>query len=131
MACPTSRTLCNNLIISQAVTFADSTLTINIPDGSYANGKKYCLVVAQDIPTTTTITANVVVTIGDSTTEYPLVNCNCTNVTAAEISSNTRYSTIVRTNISSGVFKLTGPICNCNNTSAAAALPITTTTTTT
>lgn len=131
MSCPTSKCLCENLIISQSVTFANNTLTINIPAGSYANGKKYCIIVAQNIPTTTTISANVVITIGNSTTAYPLVNCNCTNVNAYQIKTRKRYSAIVHTNIQSGVFKLTGSIgcncCSCGNN--ARALPITTTTT--
>lgn len=132
MSCPTSRCLCENLIISQSVTFTNDTLAINIPAGSYTNGKKYCIIVAQNIPTTTTISANVVITIGDDTTAYPLVNCNCTNVNACQIKTRKRYSTIVHTNIQSGVFKLTGSIgcncCSCDNN--AQALPITTATTT-
>ena len=59
--------LCDRLVISQAVTFADGTLTINLPAGSYGDGCEYCIVVAQTIPDTTTITAPVVVTIGDGT----------------------------------------------------------------
>lgn len=130
MSCPAVNSLCNNLIISQAVSFADSTLTINLPSGSYANGQRYCLVVAQDVPDTTTINANVVITIGSDTTTYPLINCDGTNVNACQISSRKRYSTVVRTNVQSGVFKLIGPVkcCVCNN--GAASLPISTTTTT-
>lgn len=82
MNCPTVHSLCDNLIISQAVSFSDSTLTINLPSGTYGNGDKYCLVVAQDIPDTTTINANVVITIGTDTTTYPLINCDGTNVNA-------------------------------------------------
>ena len=39
--------LCRRLVLSQSVTFANGTLTINIPAGSYANGERYCLVIAQ------------------------------------------------------------------------------------
>lgn len=126
MACSNVSSLCNNIVISQDVTFADGTLAINIPAGSYANGQKYCIVIAQEIPTDTTISANVVITIGDEDTTYPLVNCNGTNVQAAAIQPRTRYATRVATNIGSGVFKLLSNIncniCNCN--SAAPALPI-------
>ena len=45
--------LCRRLVLSQAVTFADGTLTINLPAGSYANGCRYCIVVAQAIPAET------------------------------------------------------------------------------
>ena len=76
MACKTSCKLCPHLVLSQSVTFANDTLTINIPAGSYAAGEKYCLVIAQALPDTTTINAPVVITIGAGTTAYPLTDCN-------------------------------------------------------
>ena len=130
MSCPTTKCLCDNLIISQNVTFTNGQLVINIPAGSYANNCKYCIVVAQSIPTTTTIAANVVITIGTSTTTYPLINCDCTNVNACQISSRKRYSVKVHTNIQSGVFKLLGPASCCQCRRGARALPVPTTTTT-
>ena len=129
MNCPTSKCLCERLILSQAVTFSDNNLIINIPAGSYADGEKYCIIIAQPIPTTTTIAANVVITIGTDTTTYPLLNCDCTNVKACQIKTRYRYSTIVHTDMQSGVFKLTGKLgCKscCQNIDS---LPIPTTTT--
>ena len=74
MACKNVCKLCDRLILSQAVTFTAGTgLVINIPAGSYSDCEKYCIVVAQTIPTTTTVAANVVITIGDDTTAYPLL----------------------------------------------------------
>ena len=67
MACKTSCQLCKRLVISQAVTFADGVLTINIPAGTYNNREKYCIVIAQTIPQAATITAPVVITIGAGT----------------------------------------------------------------
>lgn len=130
MACSNVGCLCNRLVFSQSVTFADDTLLIDIPAGSYGNGEKYCIVIAQDIPVETTIAADVAITIGgDTAITYPLVNCNCTNVQACSISTRTRYATRVATNIGEGVFKLLGNInCNrCNRNNAAPALPIITT----
>lgn len=127
MACKNNYCLCNRLVISESVSFADNTLTINIPAGAYENREKYCIIIAQDIPTETTISANVVITIGDDTTTYPLVNPNCTNVSACKLQSRTKYATRVFTNIQSGVFKLIEQI-SCNNCScgsgAAPSLPI-------
>ena len=134
MACRNNSCLCNRLVISDSVTFADDTLLIDIPAGSYENREKYCLIVAQDIPAETTIAADVAITIGgDTTTTYPLVNPNCTNVSACKITPRTKYATRVFTNIQSGVFKLIEPIscCNCNCSNGAAALPIPTTDATT
>lgn len=116
MACKNVCTLCRNLIISEAVTFADGTLTINLPAGSYNRGCKYCIVVAQTIPAATTITAPVVITIGTGTEEYPLVNGCCAPVTACAIRTRTKYSTVVATDAAGGTFKLLGrPACAPNN----------------
>lgn len=105
--------LCRRLVLSQSVTFTDGTLTINIPAGSYANGERYCLVIAQAIPAETTITAPVVITIGDGTVEYPLQNRCCAPVTACGIRTRTRYATVVATSPTGGVFKMLGsPACS-------------------
>lgn len=121
--------ICNKLIISSAVTFADNTLVINIPDGNYGDKCQYCIVVAQSIPDETTITAPVVVTIGDdTTTTYPLVNCDCTSVYACSINSRTRYSVCVHTDIASGVFKLLGkiPCSRCGSNLLSLPAPVVT-----
>ena len=108
MSCKTVCRLCDRLALSQAVTFADGTLTINLPAGSYANGEKYCIVIAQAIPEATTITAPVVITIGTGTEEYPLTNRCCAQVTACALRTRTRYSTVVSTSATGGTFKMLG-----------------------
>lgn len=116
MGCKNTCKLCDRLIISQAVTFAGDTLTINLPAGSYQDGCKYCIVVAQAIPAATTINAAVVVTIGDGTEEYPLVGCDCAQLTACSIRTRTRYATNVVTTPTGGSFKLLGrAACAPNN----------------
>lgn len=111
MSCKNICKLCDRLIISQAVTFAAGVLTINLPAGSYANGCKYCIVIAQAIPETTTINAEVVVTIGDGTETYPLVGCDCAPVTACSLRTRTKYSTRVVTDAAGGTFRLLGKAC--------------------
>ena len=63
MSCSYTCHLCDNLIISESVTFTAPNLIIDLPAGSYTNGGTYCIVVAQAIPDTTTITAPVFITI--------------------------------------------------------------------
>ena len=111
MSCKPVCTLCDRLVISQAVTFAGGTLTVNIPAGSYANGEKYCIVIAQTIPAAATITAPVVVTIGAGTEEYPLTWKNCAQVTACALRTRTRYSVVVSTSATGGTFKMLGRGC--------------------
>ena len=40
MSCPTTKKLCKRLVISQAVTFTDGNLVINLPAGNYSNKEK-------------------------------------------------------------------------------------------
>lgn len=100
--------LCPRFIISEAVTFVDGTLTINLPAGSYGNGCRYCVVVGQTIPAATTITAPVVITIGDGTEEYPLTDRCCAQLTACAIRTRTKYPVVVATDATGGTFKLLG-----------------------
>lgn len=111
MSCKNVCKLCNRLVISQSVTFTDGNLIINIPAGSYLNGEKYCIVIAQSIPSTTTINAPVVITIGTGTVQYPLVKSNCSQVTACGVRTRTRYSTCVSTSSTGGSFKMLGSPC--------------------
>lgn len=117
MACKNVCKLCPNLIISESVTFTAGTgLIINIPEGSYMDNCRYCIVVAQTIPAETTITAPVFITIGDGTELYPLNKCDCTQATACSIRTRTKYSTKVETSATTGVFKLLGRVaCAPNN----------------
>lgn len=119
MCCKNVCKLCNNFVISSAVNFDAGTnsLIIDLPAGSYDDGNKYCLVVAQTIPTTTTISALVYITIGGGTERYPLVKRNCAQLTAAGLRTRTKYSTCVDTNTTGGVFRLLGnAACEPDNT---------------
>ena len=116
MACKPVCKLCDKFVISQAVTFTGGNLVINLPAGSYGNGCKYCIVVAQAIPAATTINAPVVITIGTGTEQYPLTKSNCAQVTACGIRTRTRYAVYVSTNATGGSFRLLGkPCCAPNN----------------
>lgn len=116
MACKPVCQLCPHLVLSQAVTFTDGNLVINLPAGAYNNCEKYCIIVAQPIPATTTINAPVVVSIGEGTELYPLTTKNCRQVTACGIRTRTRYSTCVVTNATGGTFRMLGqPCCSPNN----------------
>ena len=116
MGCKNICKLCNRLIISQAVAFTNGQLIITLPAGSYENGEKYCIVVAQNIPATTTINAPVVIQIGTGTQLYPLQNRCCAQIAACSIRTRTKYSTRVATDAAGGTFKMLGtPACSPNN----------------
>ena len=111
MACKNVCKLCNKLIISTAVAFTEGNLVITIPAGAYNECEKYCIVVAQSIPTTTTITAPVYIQIGAGTALYPLQKCDCAQATACSIRTRTKYSTCVVTTPTGGSFRLLGNLC--------------------
>lgn len=111
MACKAVCKLCDRLVLSQAVTFAAGVLTINLPAGTYNNGCKYCIVIAQAIPAATTITAPVEITIGTGTETYPLLGNCCQQLTACSIRTRTRYATKVVTDAAGGSFRLMGRAC--------------------
>ena len=117
MACKNVCKLCDKLIISTAVTFTAGTgLIITIPAGAYNDNCKYCIVVAQSIPATTTISAPVFIQIGTGTQLYPVNKCDCTQLAACGIRTRTKYSMCVETTPTSGTFKLLGkPCCQPNN----------------
>jgi len=111
MACRNVCKLCDRIRISTAVTFTAPNLIITLPQGSYEDGEKYCIVVAQNIPDTTTINAPVFIQIGEGTELYPLQKCDCSQATACSIRTRTRYATRVVTSPTSGSFRLLGRIC--------------------
>lgn len=130
MSCKPVCRLCDKLVLSQSVTFTGGNLVINLPAGSYNNCEKYCIVLAQSIPTTTTISAPVVITIGDGTETYPLTKRNCAQVTACGVRTRTRYSVCVVTSATGGSFRMLGqPCCSPSNnlTSIDGTAPTTTT----
>ena len=130
--CSRNCTLCNRLIISTAVTVVTvdgvDTLVIDLPAPAvgtvpYLNNCKYCIVVAQAIPTTATIAMPVAFSIGgDTTTVYPFLNCDCSQVTACAIQTRTKYPVCVSTSAVGGVFKTLRKL-NCYPNAVLASLP--------
>lgn len=130
MNCNNQCKICRNLIISTGVSIVTvdgtDTLVIDLPTGQYIDGCKYCVVIAQAIPTTATITTPVAFSIGGvTTTVYPFMNCNCVQVTACGVQTRVRYPVCVLTNSVSGVFRSMKPIC-CYPTTNLASLPVAT-----
>jgi hypothetical protein len=120
MSCKPVCQLCPKLILSQTITFTGGNVVVNLPDGSYTNGEKYCIVLAQTIPTTATINAPVVFTIGAGTTTFPLINRCCAQVTACGVRTRTKYSTVVVTSATGAAFRMIGnPCCSPSNNLAA------------
>lgn len=122
--------LCRNIVISDSVTVVTvdgtDTLVIDIPTGCYTDNSRVCLVVAQTIPTTATIAMPVAISIGgDTTTVYPILNCDCTQVTACDIRTRTKYGLIVNTTATSAVFKSIKAL-TCYPTQTLSSIPVTT-----
>lgn len=119
MSCKNICKLYDRLIISQSVTFTGGSVIVNIPAGDYINGEKYCIVIAQSIPSTATINSPVVVTIGTGAVQYPLTKCNCAQATVCNIRTRTKYSTRIVTTATGGSFRMLGHSCCAPNDTLA------------
>lgn len=117
--------LCSRSIISQAITFDGTNLVVNLPTNNYGNKQKYCIILAQSIPDTTTINAPVVFTVGTGTVQYPFVNNDCTPILASQVRTRRVYRTKVNTGVNDGVFKYVGDCClSSNSTTVVDSIPV-------
>ena len=115
MACKNVCRLCDHLAISTAVAFTDGNLVVTLPADSFRDGEKVCIVIAQTIPADTTITAPVVIQIGEGTEQYPLTTRCCAQVSACGVRTRTRYATRVVTSATGATFRMLGtPACSPN-----------------
>lgn len=133
MACKTVCRLCDRIRISTAVNVVGGNVVINLPAGGYNNCEKYCVIVAQNIPETAPIGANVLISIGIGTVQYPLLDCNCRPVNVCAIRTRTRYAVRVETTATGGMFRMLGHGCcapNNNLASINGTVPTTAATTT-
>lgn len=131
--CINDCSLCNKLVISQAINFdaTTNTVIVDLPAGSYGNNCSYCIVFAQSIPSSATINAPVVFSIGGGSTQYPFLNCNCTPILASQIRTRRKYKVRVSTAVGTGVFKYIGKCClPSNSTTTIQSIPVITTSTT-
>ena len=120
MACKNICKLCERLILSTEIRVdGGGNIIIQIPEGSYINREKYCIVLAQTIPTTATVNAPVFIQIGTGEVAYELVTKCCQQVVASQLRSRTKYSTRVVTTTTGGVFRLLGDLC-CEPTTLSA-----------
>jgi len=117
--CNTAK-LCPNIVISTDVAYASGVLTVTIPAGSYGNGNRYGLVIAQTIPSETIIGAPVVIQISGGTQNYPLLKCNGAQATAMNIRTRTKYNVQVVTSTDSGSFRMLGRCCPAPSNNLAA-----------
>lgn len=106
--------LCDNFILTQAVTWNGTSLVLNLPAGSYNNNQKYCIVVTQAIPSATLIGAPVVITIGTGLVQYPVVLKNCRPMTACKVGTRTKYPMVLETTSTGGVFRVVNKPCCAN-----------------
>lgn len=89
---------CTHFVKTNSVTLNGTVLELNIPQNTYSNKEKVCICIAQAIPTVTSADT-VAVTIGTSTTQYPLRTKCGNNVHADQIRSRKVYHTFVATDI--------------------------------
>ena len=123
---------CSRKIYSDSVSVVAidgvNTLVIDVPQQVFSNCQRGCLVITQAIPTTATIAMPVAISIGGvTTTVYPVVSCNCAQVTACALRSRRRYPFKVVTTTNGGTFKIFKNL-SCAPNNNLNTIPVTTTT---
>lgn len=104
-------TLCQNFILSTSVTVDAASLVVNIPSLPNTCG---CIVIAQAIPDNATINLPVVITVGDETVQYPLVDRCGVQLSAGRLDIYRRYSFKFISANTTSVFKIRGSRCPYN-----------------
>lgn len=103
------------------------TLVIDIPQQSFRNWERGCLVITQNLPATATIVMPVAISIGgDTTTVYNVLSCDCSQVTACMLRPRRRYPFRVSTNATTGTFKILRNL-SCAPNNDIATIPVVTT----
>ena len=83
------------------------TLVIDVPQQSFTNCQRGCLVITQNLPDDATIYMPVAISIGGvTTTVYAVVACDCSPVTACALRTRTRYPFKVSINGANATFKI-------------------------
>lgn len=118
----------NRFISSTAVTVSGTQVVIQIPDNTFNDGDTICLLIAQDIPSSSSANT-VTIQIGSSGTAYPMTKVCGDNVRADQIRRNTIYRLYVGT--APGHFMIRNSKCLPCTNFVAPQINATTTTTTT
>ena len=126
--CNISCNECCNKVFSDSVTLVTvndiDTLVVDVPQQTFNNCQRGCLVIVQSIPTTATIATPVAISIGGSTTTvYPVVDCTGAQVTAPQVRTRRRYPFKVVTTATGGVFKILKNL-SCAPNAALATIPV-------
>lgn len=130
--CNNSCNECPRKVYSSGVTVVAvdgvNTLVIDVPQQSFSNCQRGCLVITQNLPAAATIVMPVAISIGGvTTTVYPVVSCDCSQVTACAIRSRRRYPFKVLTNATGAVFKILKNL-SCSPDNNLATIPVVETT---
>lgn len=105
------------------------TLVIDIPQQSFNDKQRGCLIITQNLPEEATIYMPVAISIGGvTTTVYEVLACNCAQVTAPMLRTRRRYPFVVSVNATTGVFKILKNL-SCAANSGLATIPVVSTTT--
>ena len=109
--CNNSCNECPRKVYSSGVTIETvdtvDTLVIDVPQQSFNNRQRGCIVITQNIPAEATIAMPVAISIGGVvTTVYPVVSCDCSQITAPMLRTRRRYPFRVSTTPTGAVFKI-------------------------
>ena len=99
--------ICSHFVVTTAVTFAAGTLVLTLPDDvTYNDGEKYCVVIGQSIPDSTTLNAPVVAVVGAGTTQFPLLTRCGAPVVSQQVRTRVKYPVCSTTSSTGGSLRV-------------------------
>lgn len=118
--------ICNNLVISTSVAISGTEMVITIPQATYTNNQKLCILIAQTLPVSTT-PLPVTIQINGSETTIPFRTICGHNVYSDQLRTRTIYPVYAATDSQTFVYRLKERCLPCTNYAFSDTIPPATT----
>ena len=118
--------VCNNLVISTSVAISGTEMVITIPEATYTNNQKLCILIAQTIPASAT-PLPVVIQITGNTATIPFRTICGHNVYSDQLRTRTIYPIYAATDSQTFVYRLKERCLPCTNYAFSDTIPPATT----
>lgn len=118
--------VCDNLVISTSVAISGTEMVITIPQATYTNNQKLCILIAQTIPASAT-PLPVTIQINGSETTIPFRTICGHNVYSDQLRTRTIYPIYAATDSQTFVYRLKERCLPCTNYTFSDTIPPATT----
>lgn len=120
--CGCSTNVCSNLVVSTSVQISGSQMVVTIPQATYTNNQKLCILIAQDIPASAT-PLPVVIAVTGSSINIPYRTICGHNVFSDQLIKGKIYPSYAATDSQTFVCRIKERCLPCTNYDFSATIP--------